>query len=113
MSEMLSAASGIEVDSAQLMLAGRRIVNLERLFNTREGADRRLDDLPYRLMNEPITSGPSKGFMNSKTELDGMLNRYYALHDWDVASGMPKRSTVNKLGLEAEAKAVEQWVRLP
>jgi len=113
MSEMLSAASGIEVDSAQLMLAGRRIVNLERLFNTREGADRRLDDLPYRLMNEPITSGPSKGFMNSKTELDGMLDRYYTLHDWDVATGMPKRSTVNKLGLEAEAKAVEQWVRLP
>lgn len=113
MSEMLTAATGKEVDPAQLMLAGRRIVTLERLFNAREGADRRLDDLPYRLMNEPVTSGPSKGFMNSKTELDEMLNRYYALHDWDIRSGTPKRSTLEKLGLEAEAEAVEKWVRLP
>lgn len=95
------------------MNAGRRIVNLERLFNTREGADRRLDDLPYRLMNEPVPSGPAQGFRNSKEELDRMLDRYYELHGWEIRTGIPKRETLENLDLGAEAREVERWVKLP
>jgi aldehyde:ferredoxin oxidoreductase len=113
MSEMVTAATGVEVTSSELMLAGRRIVTLERLFNVREGADRRLDDLPYRLMNEPLRSGPPKGFMNSRSELDEMLDRYYDLHGWDIRTSLPKKTTLRELDLQTEAEEVEKWVKLP
>jgi len=113
LAKMYSAATGIKTDANQLMLAGRRILTLERLFNTREGATRQQDDLPYRLMNEPVPSGPPKGFTNSKKELDEMLDRYYELHNWDVKTGIPKKDTAKKLELEGEAAEVEKWVELP
>jgi aldehyde:ferredoxin oxidoreductase len=111
--EMFTALTGMDTSAEQLMQAGRRIVTLERLFNTRDGADRRLDDLPYRLMNEPVPSGPPKGFRNSKEELDKMLDRYYELHGWEIRTGIPRKATLENLGLEAEARQVEEWVRLP
>jgi aldehyde:ferredoxin oxidoreductase len=111
--EMFSALTGTETSAEQLMDAGRRIVTLERLFNTREGADRRLDDLPYRLMNEPVPSGPPRGFMNSREELDKMLDRYYELHNWDVKTGVPKKDVLKTLDLEQEGREVEKWVKLP
>jgi aldehyde:ferredoxin oxidoreductase len=110
---MVTAATGVEVTSSEPMLAGRRIVTLERLFNVREGADRRLDDLPYRLMNEPLRSGPPKGFMNSRSELDEMLDRYYDLHGWDIRTSLPKKTTLRELDLQTEAEEVEKWVKLP
>ena len=113
LSEMFSAATGIDTSATELMLAGRRIVTLERLFNTREGGDRRLDDLPYRLMNEPLPSGPPKGFVNSRAELDQMLDRYYELHNWDITTGIPTRSTLDRLGLVTERQEAEKWVKLP
>jgi aldehyde:ferredoxin oxidoreductase len=48
MADLYSLATGYAVSPDQLMTAGERIVALERCFNTREGADRRLDDLPWR-----------------------------------------------------------------
>lgn len=113
LAEMFSAATGIETSPSELMTVGRRIVTLERLFNTREGGDRSLDDLPYRLMNEPLSSGPPKGFVNSRAELDQMLDRYYELHKWDITTGIPTRSTLDGLGLATERQDVEKWVKLP
>jgi aldehyde:ferredoxin oxidoreductase len=99
MAQMFYLATGIPMDEKEIMLAGRRVLTLERCFNAREGADRKLDDLPWRLMNEPATSGPAKGMMNSKQELDAMLNRYYQLHEWDIKTGLPYKETLKKLGL--------------
>lgn len=99
MAEMFSKATGIDMSEEEIMFAGRRIVTLERMFSIKEGLSRADDVLPWRLMNEPVPSGPTKGFMNSKEELDKMLDEYYALHEWDVATGIPKVETLKKLGL--------------
>ncbi|MEM3752408.1 MAG: aldehyde ferredoxin oxidoreductase family protein [Candidatus Bathyarchaeia archaeon] len=108
MAQMFHLATGIPMDEKTIMTAGRRIVTLEKCFNIREGADRKLDDLPWRLMNEPVLSGPYKGLTNSKQELDAMLNRYYELHEWDPETSWPYRETLEKLGLLSVAQQLER-----
>ena len=58
---MLRAVTGWDVTTDELERIGERIVNLERLFNAREGTRRRDDVLPWRVMHEPIPDGPSAG----------------------------------------------------
>jgi aldehyde:ferredoxin oxidoreductase len=101
MAQLLSLALGSQVSEEQLMLAGRRIVTLERCFNAREGARREDDVLPWRMMNDPVTDGPHKGLTNSREELDRMLNEYYEMHGWDEQTGIPTPETLKELGLLA------------
>ncbi|MGA2460299.1 MAG: aldehyde ferredoxin oxidoreductase family protein [Candidatus Bathyarchaeia archaeon] len=112
MADFFTAATGIESDEALMMLAGRRIVTLEKCFNVREGATREIDDLPWRLMNEPGTSAWGK-VMNSKQELDMMLDQYYQLHEWDSKTSWPYRITLERLGLGEVAAELEQKGKLP
>jgi aldehyde:ferredoxin oxidoreductase len=100
---LYSAVTGWEVDAAELERAGERIVNLERLFNVREGVRRRDDVLPWKVMHEPIPDGPSAGMHCPPDELAGMLDAYYALRGWD-ADGVPTPDRLAVLGLDGEAK---------
>jgi len=111
MANIFSLATGINMNESQLMLAGRRILTIEKCFNIREGADRRLDDLPWRMINEPAP-GRLKGATTSREELDKMLDRYYELHEWDPQTSWPYRETLEKLGLEDVAKTLEEIKRL-
>ena len=99
MSQLVAHGLGIPFSEEELMQAGRRIVTLERCFNIREGARRENDVLPWRMMNEPVTSGPQKGFITDKQTLDLLLDQYYTMHGWDVRTGIPKRDTLRSLGL--------------
>jgi aldehyde:ferredoxin oxidoreductase len=113
MAEMFTTATGMRVDEQEIMMSGRRILTLEKCFNVREGIDRKYDDLPWRLMNEPAPSGPGKGFMNSKKELDDMLDRYYALQEWDNKTSWPYEKTLVKVGLKDVADELGRMKRLP
>ncbi len=113
MAEMFSSATGIEISGEELMLTGRRIATLERCINVREGADRKLDDLPYRLMHEPAPTGPPKGMMNSPEELNIMLDKYYELQEWDKETSYPYKETLEMLGLKDVAYVLEKIGRLP
>lgn len=113
MAQLFSLATGMSVAGKDLMLSGRRIVTLEKCFNVREGADRKLDDLPYRLMYEPAPSGPAKGMMNSTEELNKMLDEYYRLHGWDLATSWPYRGTLEMLNLNDVAEELGRHGRLP
>ncbi|HEY7139071.1 MAG TPA: aldehyde ferredoxin oxidoreductase family protein [Methylomirabilota bacterium] len=96
---LLSSVTGWSVDVAELERIGERIVNLERLFNVREGVRRKDDVLPWKVMHEPIPDGPSAGMYCSPEELGGMLDAYYALRGWD-ADGVPTRERLTDLGLD-------------
>lgn len=113
MAEMFSSATGIPMTEKEIMLAGRRIVTLEKCFNVREGADRKLDDLPWRLMHEPVASGPTKGFMNSEEEMNGMLDKYYTLHGWDLKTSWPYKETLGMLKLKDVANELQKLNKLP
>ena len=90
----LTALTGVNYPTGDLIKAGERIWNLERLYNLREGFTRRDDTLPPRLLTEPATGG-SAGLVS---QLEPMLEEYYRARGWD-ANGVPKRAKLEELGL--------------
>jgi aldehyde:ferredoxin oxidoreductase len=95
---MVHAVTGWDMGVPELERIGERVINLERLFNVREGVRRKDDVLPWRVMHEPIPDGPSAGMHCPPDELSMMLDRYYALRGWD-ADGVPTRERLGTLGL--------------
>jgi aldehyde:ferredoxin oxidoreductase len=85
---MVRAVTGWDMTVEELERVGERIINLERLFNVREGVRRAQDVLPWRVMHEPIPEGPSAGMHCPPEELSAMLDEYYRLRGWD-ADGVP------------------------
>ncbi len=92
---LLRAATGLPYSDDELMKAGERIWNLERLFNLRAGITGEDDTLPPRILEEPIPAGPSEGEV---CELDRMLPEYYKLRGWDK-EGKPTREKLEELSL--------------
>ena len=85
---MVRAVTGWNVDVEELERVGERIINLERMFNVREGVRRAQDVLPWKVMHEPIPEGPSAGMYCPPEELDAMLDAYYVLRGWS-RDGVP------------------------
>jgi aldehyde:ferredoxin oxidoreductase len=98
--QMVRAVTGWDVTPEELERVGERIVNLERLFNVREGVSRADDVLPWKVMHEPIPDGPSAGMHCPPAELDAMLDEYYGLRGWD-RNGVPTPGRLIELGLRA------------
>ena len=92
---MTNGAIGTEWTGDDVLLAGERIWNLERIFNLEAGIDPSQDTLPKRLLEDPIEEGPSKG---NVTRLAEMLPEYYALRGWSE-DGIPTDDRKEKLGL--------------
>jgi aldehyde:ferredoxin oxidoreductase len=80
-----------------LRTCGLRVLNLERLFNCREGLDRGQDVLPGRLTGEPLPEGPSRGAV---VPLGELLEDGYRALGWDPATGRPRPETLAGLGLD-------------
>src|SRR5689334_3255415 len=95
---MVRAVSGWDITAEELERVGERIINLERLFNVREGVRRADDTLPWRVMHEPIPEGPSAGMHCPPAELSGMLDAYYGMRGWDP-DGVPTPARLAALGL--------------
>ncbi len=98
----LTAVTGQKFTADDLMKIGERIWNMERLYNLREGFTSADDNLPDRLLNEPVESGPSKGFT---VKLAPMLEEYYQFRSWDV-HGVPKPAKLKELALDSLAEPV-------
>ncbi|WP_187143740.1 aldehyde ferredoxin oxidoreductase family protein [Bacillus tuaregi] len=94
-SEMLRTCTGIDYSDEEVLQAGERIWNLEKLINMENGFSKKDDTLPPRLLKEPITKGPAKGKV---TELDTMLPEYYSLRGWDE-EGVPSEDKKEELSL--------------
>jgi aldehyde:ferredoxin oxidoreductase len=92
---LLSAVSGIDFSSDDLMKVGERTWNLERLYNLREGFSKADDTLPDRMLKEPVAGGPSQGHT---VRLESMLAEYYQFRGWDE-NGVPKEAKLKELGL--------------
>ena len=94
---LVDAACDGDWSSEQRMKeTGERIWNLERLFNLKAGLGKADDTLPKRILEEPADVGTAKGLV---CRLDEMLPEYYQLCGWDE-NGVPKKETLNRLGLE-------------
>jgi len=92
---VLSAVTGIQYATTEMIKVGERVWNLERLYNNREGFTGRDDTLPARLLTEAPTDGPSKGWVS---HLEPMLKEYYRTRGWDE-NGVPTPKKLADLGL--------------
>lgn len=86
---------GENYSTEELLTAGERIWNLERVFNLKAGISPAEDTLPKRLLEEPIPDGPSKGHKHRLAEL---LPEYYKVRGWDE-KGVPTAEKLQALGL--------------
>ncbi len=92
---VLSAVTGIQYATGDLIKVGERIWNLERLYNNREGFTTKDDTLPPRLLTEAPVDGPSKGWVS---KLEPMLKEYYRTRGW-YENGVPTQKKLIELGL--------------
>jgi aldehyde:ferredoxin oxidoreductase len=93
--DLYNAIAGAQWTSEDLLRAGERIWNLERVFNLAAGIDPSQDKLPKRLVSEAIPDGPSKGHVHHLSEL---LPQYYQERGWD-AQGIPTPERLAALGI--------------
>jgi aldehyde:ferredoxin oxidoreductase len=109
----VEALWGHPVTGADLLAVGERIVNLERMYNVRQGLARADDRLPPRFIEEPaplyeFEPDPVTGELARSAEplrygllhdFDAMLDRYYDLRGWS-RDGIPTAETLRRVGLE-------------
>ncbi len=94
--ELFSAVWGKEVSLDDLMQAGERIFTLKRLLNLKLGLDPRRDEVMPKLLDTPLTEGPTEGFV---PDWRTMLKEYYQYRDWDWDTGYPSARKLAQLGL--------------
>ena len=92
----LTAVTGIQYATGDMIKVGERVWNLERLYNLREGFTSKDDTLPARLLNEPAPDGSAKGWV---VHLEPMLKEYYRARGWD-AYGVPTPRKLAELELK-------------
>ena len=97
--KLLSAATGVSMNETEIVRAGERIVNTERLFNVREGIARKDDKLPKRFTEEAAPSGPGKGQRITPEDLETMLDEYYKTRGWRLSDGIPTEEKLRELEL--------------
>ena len=91
----LSMACGTLYTSQDVLRAGERMVNLQRLFNLRCGITGADDKLPPRLL-EPTAEGGQKGKV---PDIAYQLKEYYRVRGW-TPEGVPTPEKIKELGLE-------------
>jgi len=95
---LLEAATGAGYNKENMLLAGDRIWNIERLFNLKAGLTARDDTLPERILKQPMPEGPSEGQV---VRLDEMMPDYYRVRGWGK-NGIPTPKKLAELGLARE-----------
>ena len=88
---ILSAVTGVDYTSEDLMLAGERIWNIERLYNIRAGFSKADDMLPERFFEDKVN-----GKVIDRGEFFNTLEEYYRMRGWDD-KGVPTKRTRERL----------------
>jgi aldehyde:ferredoxin oxidoreductase len=96
MKKLIFSASGWTVKEKDLESVGKRIIDIERMFNNREGISRKDDTLPKRYFDDPMPLKISKGHCIDRKEFDKLLTRYYNLRGW-TNDGQVKKERVKEL----------------
>jgi aldehyde:ferredoxin oxidoreductase len=95
--DSLSYTTGHPFTLEEIQQIGERIANLRIAFNLREGV--RNVDIPMhgRLIGSPpLEAGPLAGVT---VDIDTQVKDYLEAMGWDTESGVPKKETLEGLGL--------------
>ncbi len=114
---LFNAATGLSWSLEDHFRIADRILTLIRAFWIREylaegkGWSRKMDYPPRKWFEKPLTKGPLKGARLDPLKYDKLLGYYYSLVGWDHR-GIPRRTTLERLGLEDVANILEDMVGL-
>jgi aldehyde:ferredoxin oxidoreductase len=97
--ELYQVVTGIEITSEEVLQAGERSLALERVFNCREGFDRKEDEPPEKWVRRSTwVDGREIKPLSQKT-VDHMLDIYYRERGWDD-QGVPESKKLRELQIE-------------
>jgi len=99
---MINTSTGWNTDLDQLLKAGERIFQLQRALSCKLGISAKDDVLP-ELTTRPIQEGGTEGHVPN---MEKMLPEYYALRDWDPATGKPSKKRLDSLGMSEIAASI-------
>jgi aldehyde:ferredoxin oxidoreductase len=108
MAELLSAITGVDFSEDRLHKVCDRIYNVERAYNARMGLRRDDDIAPHHFYDTPIPAGPSKGKTLDRVKFEELKDVFYELRGTDKRTGIPKRETLEDLGLKYVADDLEK-----
>jgi len=95
--ELVTAVTGWETNTYELLKVAERAVNMAQCFNIRQGFTDINDTLPPRCFS-PFVSGPLEGVAVKKKEFDEALNIYYEMMGW--LRGVPSTGKLGELGID-------------
>jgi aldehyde:ferredoxin oxidoreductase len=96
---IISTLTGWDVDGEELLKVGERVINLQRMFNVREGITAKDDQLPARVRSRPAFGKYSTEEACVTQDFDSMLQEYYKARGWDPSTGAPTLEKLKELGL--------------
>ncbi|KJS80960.1 MAG: aldehyde:ferredoxin oxidoreductase [Peptococcaceae bacterium BICA1-8] len=99
LSKLYTSLTGIDISAEELMEAGERIWNLQKLFNIRAGEKIEDSVFPKRFYEEEMGSGASKGRKLDRVKVQEVLDDYYEIRGWDRKTGIPREEKLKQLGL--------------
>jgi aldehyde:ferredoxin oxidoreductase len=97
--EFLRAVTGMDIDRSRLEMVTKRVLNIEKAYNVREGKLRE-HDMPTSRIFRKREGGPLDGKGLDKQEIERLFDHYYKIHGWDPSTSIPRRDTLEKLGLK-------------
>ena len=97
--------------------SGKKVINMYRAFAVRQGRDRAQDESVIRYFAE-IPSGAGYQGVEEEHYLKpdkfiALLERFYKLRGWDVATGWPTRAKLESLGLDFVVDKLAAVNKLP
>jgi aldehyde:ferredoxin oxidoreductase len=93
-----NAATNANISLVDIVRLGRRMVNILRVFNIKNGLTKDMDAPSTRYGSAPV-DGPAKGLSLSK-HWPVVQEVYYRMMGWDPQTGKPTPETLKDLGLE-------------
>ncbi len=97
--DMVSALTGWELNGKDLLLIGERVINLQRLYNLREGITAEDDQLPQRIKTIPEFGKYAEESRCVFKDFDAVLKEYYTARGWDPQTGVPTLEKLTELEL--------------
>ncbi|MGD2272848.1 MAG: aldehyde ferredoxin oxidoreductase family protein [Desulfobacterales bacterium] len=104
---LVRSVSGWDVTLEELLNVGARRLNMMRCFNAREAITWQQDRLPQKFFDSSLKGGPTDGWRLDKLQFENGLSEYYRQAGWDEKSGVPERSTLERLGLNWLADEIQ------
>ena len=114
---ILSAATGVDFTTEDMVRATEREMLIERAFNAREGV-RRIHEYPQVFNWQLEHNAPHPFYKDAEFPLtieqyDELLDGYYTLRGCDLETGIPTREKLEQLGMKDVAEDLDKHGILP